>query len=76
MIISHDEARIICCKAQYGEASLWERLKLKLHITFSKNTAEFSKKNTKLSTLCDNAYLQGLTEKEKQAMKEKLKENN
>lgn len=71
-MISCEKAAKICNKSQYNEASLWEKLQLHMHLLVCKTCAKFSKKNTQLTSLCDQANLQGLSEKEKAEMKRKL----
>ena len=74
-MISCEEARLICHKTQYKDASLLEVLKLKFHLFICKACSAFSRKNTKLTTLCEEATFHVLSEKEKVSMKEKLKGN-
>ncbi len=69
-----DEARIICHKTQYKDASFWEILKLKLHLWVCKACASFSDKNTRLTTLCEKAALHNLSDKDKLRMKKNLAE--
>lgn len=73
---SCEKAAIICNKAQYGEASLSEKMKLKFHILMCKTCSKFSKKNTELTSLCQKANLNGLSEDEKVKMKEKLEQQH
>ncbi len=74
MKISLEKAKKICTKSQYGEASWWELLQLNMYLLFFKECAEFSSKNKKLSSLCEQANLHVISEEEKEAMKEKLKD--
>lgn len=73
---SCEKAAIICNKAQYGEASLSEKMKLKFHILMCKTCSKFSKKNTELTSLCQKANLNSLSEDEKFKMKEKLEQQH
>jgi len=73
MKISLEKAKKICTKSQYGEASWWELLQLNVYLIFSKECAEFSAKNRKLTSLCEQANLHKISEEEKKAMKERLK---
>ncbi len=73
-MISCDEAQIICHKSQYKDASFFEILKLKFHLLVCKACSSFSRKNTRLTSLCDEAHLQVLPEKEKVIMKKRLQE--
>ncbi|VXB74431.1 conserved hypothetical protein [Maribacter litoralis] len=70
MMISCEKAAKICDKAQYKEASLWERIKLKFHLFICKTCAKHSKDNTKLTSLCNQARLAVLSDEEKKRMKE------
>ena len=73
-MISCEKAALICNKTQYREATFMEKLKLKLHLFMCKNCPQFSRKNTKLTSLCEQAGLKSLSEADKQKMKELLKE--
>ncbi len=70
MMISCEKAAKICDKAQYKEASLGERIKLKFHLFICKTCAKHSKDNTKLTSLCNQARLAVLSDEEKKRMKE------
>jgi hypothetical protein len=71
-MISCEEASIICNKTQYKEASFLEKMKLRFHILFCKACAAFTKKNGRLTALCQKARLRGLSEEEKLRMKKEL----
>lgn len=71
-MISCEEAAIICNKTQYSEASLSDKLKLRLHILICRACKVYVKKNTRLSTLCQKAPLHALTETEKEAIRNRL----
>lgn len=49
--ISCEEAGNICDRSQYKEASIWERIKLELHIFWCVQCSEYVKKNSMLSKL-------------------------
>ncbi|MEM8927795.1 MAG: hypothetical protein AAGC45_06295 [Bacteroidota bacterium] len=74
MKISLEKAKKICTKSQYGEATWWELLQLNVYLLFWKECAEFSSKNKKLTSLCEQANLHTISEEDKRAMKEKLKD--
>lgn len=74
MKISLEKAKQICTKSQYGEATWWELLQLRVYLVFFKECAEFSDNNAKLTTLCDQVGLATLSEEEKAAMKERLQQ--
>jgi len=71
-MISCEKAAVICNKTQYNEASFMEKLKLRFHLFMCKTCSAFTKKNTKLTALCENAKLQSLSEQEKLRMKKEL----
>ena len=73
-MISCDEARIICHKTQYDDASFFEVLKLKFHLLICKACSAFSRKNTKLTTLCEEATMSNLSEEEKLDMKQRIRD--
>jgi hypothetical protein len=73
---SCEKAAIICNKAQYNEATLVEKIKLKLHIFICQKCSRFSKKNGELTHLCNKARLENLSEKDKQDLKEVLSKTN
>ncbi len=75
MKISCEEASTICNKSQYKEAGFWEILKLKLHILMCKTCAKFTKQNTALTSLCERAGLNTLSESDKEAMKKDLEKH-
>ncbi len=75
MRISREKAKKICTKSQYGEATWWELLQLNVYLFFCKECAEFSAKNSKLTSLCEKANLQTLPESDKEEMKEALKKH-
>ena len=73
-MISCDEARIICHKTQYKDATLWEVIKLNFHLFICKACSAFSRKNKKLTTLCEEATMSNLSEEEKLDMKRRIQE--
>jgi len=81
LFISCDEATTICTKNQYKEASFFELIKLNIHLLRCKICGLYSKQNGKLTEMC-NKHLQKaecenkLSNDDKEALKEKLKEFN
>ena len=74
MRVFREKAKQICTKSQYGEATWWELVQLNVFLVFWKECANFSEKNTKLTSLCEQANLHVISEEEKKAMKEQLKD--
>jgi hypothetical protein len=52
--ISCKEANHVCDKTQYKEATLWEKIKLSIHLIYCKVCRKYTKKNTKLTSLVTN----------------------
>jgi hypothetical protein len=76
MKLSRERAKELCTKSQYGEASFWELVQLNIHVLLFKECAQFSSKNAKLTSLCEEAELQVLSEEDKKAMKKCLDEES
>ena len=78
--ITCDEATTICDKAQYGEASLLENIKLNLHILTCKICRLYSKQNNLLTNVYKGkanecrAKKFTLSDADKIALKQKIKE--
>lgn len=73
MMISCEKAAIICNKTQYREATFTEKLKLRFHLLMCKTCPSLVKRNTQLTSICQKANLQTLSEDQKQVMKRELK---
>ncbi|MEL4307906.1 hypothetical protein [Joostella sp. CR20] len=71
-IISCEEAKHICDKMQYGEATFLEKLQLNLRLLWCKATKSYSSKNSKLTDLCNKAEMKTLGQEKKNEMKKKL----
>ena len=64
LFISCDEAKHICDKAQYDEASTWEQFKLGLRLAYCRITKKYSSNNTKLSKSIEESKVQCLKTEE------------
>ncbi len=73
-MISCEKAAIICNKTQYRESTFMEKLKLKFHLLMCKTCSAFTKKNTELTSICEKANLNGLSESDKVRMKQELQD--
>lgn len=51
IIIPCDEANHVCDKTQYKEASLWEKIKLNIHLIYCNACRKYTKRNTQLTKL-------------------------
>ena len=70
--IQCDEANYVCDKAQYKNASLWEKIKLNLHLIYCRACRKYSNTNTKLTTVIKNSNIECLDKKCKEKMKKEL----
>lgn len=50
-IMPCDEANHVCDKTQYKEATLWEKIKLTLHLMYCRICRKYTKNNSKLTKL-------------------------
>ena len=73
LFISCDEAKHICDKAQYREATLWEKLKLNLRYLWCQVTRSYVKKNKKLTSTIKNSKVECLNSIEKQSLLHQFK---
>ena len=65
LFISCEEAMHICDKAQYGEASWWEKIELKIRLFWCRFTKGYAKKNTLLSVYIKNRKIDCLKHQER-----------
>ena len=80
MKLTCDQATEICDKSQYSEATLWEKIKLNLHLFLCKNCGLYSKQNNVMTKCyekhskkeCNNKTC--LCEEEKELMQHQIKE--
>ncbi|HZW63964.1 MAG TPA: hypothetical protein VFF15_10010 [Flavobacteriaceae bacterium] len=69
LFITCEEAKHICDKAQYGEATRWEKLKLRLRFAWCHITRIYAKRNAKLTQIVKEANVNCLEQKEKNELK-------
>ena len=76
--VTCDEATSICDKAQYGEASIYEKLQLNFHLLVCKICALYSKQNSKMTDMFKmranscKSETKCLSNQDKEALKEQL----
>ena len=68
LFISCDEAKHICDKNQYGEATAWERFKLGIRLSWCKITRAYTKRNNKLTAALKESNTDCLQDNEKDAI--------
>lgn len=74
LFISCEEAKHICDKSQYGEATGWELIKLTIRLTWCRVTKAYSKKNSKLSDVIEHAEVDCLKKDERNKLKKQFEE--
>ncbi|WP_378177984.1 hypothetical protein [Aquimarina sp. SS2-1] len=72
LLISCEQAKSICDKNQYGEASLIEIIKLNIRLLYCQVTRAYSKRNTQLTKTIKKSNIQVIEASIKQEMKEQL----
>lgn len=72
LFISCEEAKHICDKTQYGEATPWERLKLSLRLSWCRVTRKYSSRNNKLTEAMKNAEVDCLEATHKEDLKSRF----
>lgn len=69
LFISCEEAQHICDKSQYGDASLWEKIKLNLRLSWCKITRAYSKRNKTLTNTIKSSKIECLNQNEQDQLK-------
>lgn len=72
VFISCDEAYEICDKAQYNEATLWEKFKLNLRYLWCSWTKSYVAKNKKLTKTLNSAKVDCLKAEEKKQLQQQF----
>ena len=68
LFISHEQAKHICDKRQYGEATFPERVKLSIRIAWCRLTKAYSKKNNELTSTIKQADMSCLNQTEREKL--------
>ena len=74
ILIQCDEANHVCDKTQYKEASLWEKIKLNIHLIYCRACRKYTKSNSKLTKTIKESKVECLDKKCKESMKKDLEE--
>jgi len=72
LFVSCEQAKFICDKNQYGEASFMEIVKLNIRLLYCKVTRVYSKRNTKLTKTIKKSEVQYIDSSKKEEMKKLL----
>lgn len=72
VFVSCDVANHVCDKTQYNEASLWEKIKLNLHLLYCKACRKYTQNNQKLTKAIKESEVQCLDAIAKEHIKEQF----
>lgn len=75
IFISCPEAKQICDKAQYKEATWWDRIRLNIRLLYCGVTQNYVKRNKKLTNLVTDKKVACMDKKQKQVLKTKISEH-
>lgn len=70
--IKCNESNHICDKSQYKEASLWEKIKLNIHLLYCDYCRKYTAKNQRLTKSIKGTQLKTLSHEDKNVLKEKV----
>ena len=73
LFVSCEEAKHICDKKQYDEATGWERIKLGLRLSWCKFTKAYSKNNGMLTKVMEKADINCMKEDEREKLNQQFK---
>jgi len=68
LFISHEHAKHICDKRQYGEATFTESVALSIRVAWCRLTRAYSKKNNKLTSTIQDAKMNCLKQTERKKL--------
>ena len=74
LFIKCEEAQHFCDKSQYKECSLWDKIRLSIHLLYCNTCRKYSAKNTKLTKLMKDPKVIQLDQSMKDDMKKKLQQ--
>lgn len=72
LFISCEEAKHICDKSQYDEATGWERIKLAIRLSWCRVTKAYSNRNNKLTDVIEHAEVDCLKNDERNNIKQQF----
>jgi len=68
IFLSCEEANHTCDKTQYNDATLWEKIKLNLHLLGCKVCRQYTKNNAKLTKLMKGKQVKAMTTSDKNSL--------
>lgn len=72
IIIPCDEANHVCDKTQYKDATLWEKIKLNIHLIYCKACRKYTANNSKLTKTIKKADVNCLSKSTKAEMQKEF----
>ena len=72
VFLNCDEANHTCDKTQYKEASLWEKIKLNIHLIYCSACRKYTARNTKLTQVVQKSKPKTLAAEQKEKMEKAL----
>jgi len=69
-----DEAAHICDKNQYHEATIWDKIKLTIHLIYCAVCRKYVSRNNALTSLIKKSEVKTMPIESKEAVKEKLRQ--
>ncbi len=70
IIIPCEEANHVCDKSQYKESTLWEKIKLNIHLLYCSACRNYTKNNVKLTKIINgNKKVEPITANDKEKLK-------
>ena len=72
IVIPCDEANHVCDKTQYKEATLWEKIKLNIHLIYCRACRKYTKNNTKLTNKIKESKVECMDKKCKESMQKEF----
>lgn len=72
VFVSCDVANHVCDKTQYNEASLWEKIKLNIHLLYCKACRKYTQNNQKLTKIVKESEVQCLDATAKESLKKQF----
>ena len=70
IILPCDEAGHVCDKTQYKEATLWEKIKLNIHLIYCRACRKYTKNNAKLTKTINTSQVECMDRVAKETLKE------
>ncbi|HMC01641.1 MAG TPA: hypothetical protein VKN14_11455 [Flavobacteriaceae bacterium] len=70
VFVSCDVANHVCDKTQYNDATLWEKIKLNIHLLYCKACRKYTQNNQKLTKIVKDSEIQCMDAAAKESLKQ------